>query len=47
MHERSHVQRKLVEEGATFHTLMEDARHEMAQHYLRQPSLELNETADH
>ena len=39
------LQRKLVEEGATFHTLMEEARHEMAQHYLRQPSLELNETA--
>jgi AraC-like DNA-binding protein len=39
------LQRKLLEEGATFHTLMEEARHEMAQHYLRQPSLELNETA--
>lgn len=39
------LQRKLLEEGATFHTLMEEARHEMAQHYLRQRSLELNETA--
>jgi AraC-like DNA-binding protein len=39
------LQRKLLEEGATFHALMEEARHEMAQHYLRQPSLELNETA--
>lgn len=39
------LQRKLLEEGATFHDLMEEARHEMAQHYLRQPSLELNETA--
>ena len=39
------LQRKLLEEGTTFHALMEEARHEMAQHYLRQPSLELNETA--
>jgi len=39
------LQRKLLDEGATFHALMEEARHEMAQHYLRQPSLELNETA--
>jgi AraC-like DNA-binding protein len=39
------LQRKLVEEGASFHILMEEARHEMAQHYLRQRSLELNETA--
>jgi AraC-like DNA-binding protein len=39
------LQRKLLEEGTTFHALMEEARHEMAQHYLWQPSLELNETA--
>ncbi len=39
------LQRKLLEQGTTFHALMEQARHEMAQHYLRQPSLELNETA--
>jgi AraC-like DNA-binding protein len=39
------LQRKLLEQGVTFHALMEEARHEMAQHYLRQPSLELNETA--
>jgi AraC-like DNA-binding protein len=39
------LQRKLLEEGVTFHTLVEEARHEMAQHYLRQASLELNETA--
>jgi AraC-like DNA-binding protein len=39
------LQRKLLEDGTTFHTVMEEARHEMAQHYLRQPSLELNETA--
>jgi AraC-like DNA-binding protein len=39
------LQRKLLEEGVTFHALMEEARREMAQHYLRQPSFELNETA--
>jgi AraC-like DNA-binding protein len=39
------LQRKLLEEGVTFHALIEEARREMAQHYLRQPSLELNETA--
>ena len=39
------LQRKLLEDGTTFHVLMEEARHEMAQHYLRQPSLALNETA--
>jgi AraC-like DNA-binding protein len=38
-------QRRLLEEGITFHDLVEEARREMAQHYLRQPSLELNETA--
>ena len=39
------LQRKLLEDGTTFHVLMEEARHEMARHYLRQASLELNETA--
>jgi AraC-like DNA-binding protein len=39
------LQRRLLEEGITFHNLVEEARREMAQHYLRQPSLELNETA--
>jgi AraC-like DNA-binding protein len=39
------LQRKLLEDGTTFHAVMEEARHELAQHYLRQPSLELNETA--
>ncbi|MFL6416662.1 MAG: AraC family transcriptional regulator [Bryobacteraceae bacterium] len=39
------LQRKLLEEGTTFHALMAEALHEMAQHYLRQPSLELNEAA--
>jgi AraC-like DNA-binding protein len=39
------LQRRLLEEGITFHELVEEARREMAQHYLRQPSLEFNETA--
>ena len=39
------LQRKLLEEGLTFHTLMEEARKEMAKHYLLQSALELNETA--
>ena len=39
------LQRRLLDDGITFHTLVEEARREMAQHYLRQPSLELNETA--
>lgn len=34
-----------VEEGATYQSLLEDARRDMARHYLRQPELELNETA--
>jgi AraC-like DNA-binding protein len=39
------LQRRLLEEGMTFHALVEEARREMAQHYLRQSTLELNETA--
>ncbi len=39
------LQRRLLEEGITFHDLVEAARREMAQHYLSQPLLELNETA--
>jgi len=39
------LQRRLLEEGITFHSMMEEARREMAQHYLLQSSLELNETA--
>jgi AraC-like DNA-binding protein len=38
-------QRRLLEEGLTFHSLVQEARREMARHYLRQPLLELNETA--
>jgi AraC-like DNA-binding protein len=39
------LQRRLTDEGATFQQLIEDARREMAQHYLLHSSLELNETA--
>lgn len=39
------LQRRLTEEGATFQQLLEDARRELAHHYLLQASLELNETA--
>lgn len=39
------LQRKLGGEGATFQQLMEEARRELAQHYLLHSRLELNETA--
>ena len=39
------LQRRLLAERLTFQTLVEEARRELAQHYLLQPSLELNETA--
>jgi AraC-like DNA-binding protein len=39
------MQRRLLEEGIAFYRLVEEARREMARHYLLQPSLELNETA--
>lgn len=39
------LQRRLFDEGATYHDVLEEARREMAHHYLRQPSLELKETA--
>jgi len=39
------LQRRLLEERITFHSLVEESRREMAQHYLLQSSLELNETA--
>jgi AraC-like DNA-binding protein len=39
------LQRRLLAERITFHRLVEEARREMAQHYLVQSSLELNETA--
>lgn len=39
------LQRRLTEDGVTFQELVEDARRELARHYLGQSSLELNETA--
>jgi AraC-like DNA-binding protein len=39
------LQRRLLAERLTFQSLVEEARREMAQHYLLQSSLELNETA--
>jgi AraC-like DNA-binding protein len=39
------LQRRLLAEKLTFQNLVEEARREMAQHYLLQSSLELNETA--
>jgi AraC-like DNA-binding protein len=39
------LQRRLLAEQLTFQTLVEEARREMAQHYLLESSLELNETA--
>jgi AraC-like DNA-binding protein len=39
------LQRRLLEERLTFHGLVEEARREMARHYLLNSSLELNETA--
>ena len=39
------LQRRLTDEGGTFQQLMENARRELAQHYLLHSSLELNETA--
>lgn len=39
------LQRRLLAERLTFQSLVEEARREMAQHYLLQSALELNETA--
>jgi AraC-like DNA-binding protein len=39
------LQRRLAEEGATFQRLVQEARRELARHYLLHSSLELNETA--
>jgi AraC-like DNA-binding protein len=39
------LQRRLTEDGVTFQQLMEEARRELARHYLLHSSLELNETA--
>jgi AraC-like DNA-binding protein len=39
------LQRRLTESGITFQQVLEEARRELARHYLLQSSLELNETA--
>jgi AraC-like DNA-binding protein len=39
------LQRRLLDEGITFHSVVEEARREMAHHYLRQASLELIDAA--
>lgn len=39
------LQRRLAEAGVTFQLILEEARRELARHYLLQSSLELNETA--
>jgi AraC-like DNA-binding protein len=39
------LQRRLAEDGATFQQLMQEARRELARHYLAHSSLELNATA--
>jgi len=39
------LQRRLTEQGITFQHLLNEARHELARHYLRHSSRELNETA--
>jgi AraC-like DNA-binding protein len=39
------LQRRLTADGITFQQLMEEARRELARHYLLHSSLELNETA--
>jgi AraC-like DNA-binding protein len=39
------LQRRLAEAGATFQQLMQEARRELARHYLLHSSMELNETA--
>jgi len=39
------LQRRLTEDGVTFQQVMEEARRELARHYLLHSSLELNETA--
>jgi AraC-like DNA-binding protein len=38
------LQRRLTEEGLTFQRLLDDARRELARHYLLHSSRELNET---
>ena len=39
------LQRRLQDEGFSFQRVLEDARHQLARHYLNNSSLELNEAA--
>jgi AraC-like DNA-binding protein len=39
------LQRRLQEAGSSFQRVLEDARHQLARHYLNNPVLELNEAA--
>jgi AraC-like DNA-binding protein len=39
------LQRRLTDAGITFQQLVEDTRRELAHHYLKQSTVELNETA--
>jgi AraC-like DNA-binding protein len=39
------LQRRLHDEGSTFQSVLEEARHQLARHYLNNPVLELNEAA--
>ena len=39
------LQRRLADDGATFQQLIQEARRELARHYLLHSSLELNQTA--
>lgn len=39
------LQRRLQEEGTTFHELVDDIRRELAQRYLKQPHLSISQTA--
>jgi AraC-like DNA-binding protein len=39
------LQRRLQDEGFSFQRVLEDARHQLARHYLNNPTLELNEAA--
>jgi AraC-like DNA-binding protein len=39
------LQRRLQESGRSFQQVLEEARHELARHYLASSPLELNETA--
>jgi AraC-like DNA-binding protein len=39
------LQRRLQDEGSSFQNVLEEARHQLARHYLNNPVLELNEAA--